>query len=179
MADNELMKIFIMKKYLFFIALIFFIACSKSHETTALNTVDTEFMQEVSLANFAAIDAALVADTNADDASVKSFANRVMATQPAMQNSLTTLAASLNVMLPSEADSIHKKKIAYLATLKGPLFDKSYINAQVTDYENTLSLFNKELSNGSNTEVINFARTYLPVIVQQSTNASDIQALLN
>ena len=161
------------------ILILVFAACSKKdHDDTTVSDTDIFFMQQVAYSNHAAIDAATIALENGNDSSVKFFATTVITTQGKIQEELEQLAAISVTPLPDSADAAHQAKAAYLATLSGHQFDTAYINAQLVDFQNTINLYNKELSQGNNAQIIQFARMYLPDIVDQWQEAFDIQASL-
>ena len=160
------------------LALVFAACSKKDHDNTIVSDVDIYFMQQVAYSNYAAMDAATIALENANDSSVKLFAANVITTQGKIQNDLEELAVQLTIQLPDTADAAHQAKTAHLATLSGHQFDTAYINTQLVDFQNTINLYNKELSDGNNAQIIQFARLYLPDIVDQWQDAFDIQATL-
>lgn len=163
--------------FTFLLVMLLFVACSKTNDNnTAVNNTDTDFMQQVSYLNYAFKDAAALAADQGDYDSIKVFANNLIATVNKIQSDMTAIAGNLGIALPTKADSAHQAEAAYLATLSGHKFDTKYIDAQVTDLQNVLLLYDNELSNGNNTQVINLARTYLSAMVNFSEDAIGIQA---
>lgn len=88
------------------------------------------------------------------------------------------MGAKLDMQLPTEADPVHKAKLAILKTLSGYEFDTTYINSQVMDHYATIALFENEISGGRNPLVKNYANKTLPHLKMHLEEALAIQARL-
>jgi putative membrane protein len=69
-------------------------------------------------------------------------------------------------------DAQHQMLMSRLDTLNGLAFDTVYINSQVKDHQANVTLFQSEVSAGSNQSVKDYASKYLPHI-QMHLNMAD------
>ena len=169
-----------MKHLIFcFFAIASCIGCGKHGPgNTTVNKTDVFFMQQASYSNLAEIDAGKIAALRGSYDSVKMFGSMMIADHSKAQSSLNALGKNLNVMLPTEPDSIHQAKSAILKTLSGHQFDTTYINGQVIDHMATVVVFQTEITGGFNVDVRNFAIKNLPMIEMHLQEALAIQSKL-
>jgi putative membrane protein len=151
-------------------------ACSKNdNDNTTINYTDSYFMQQASYSNNAEISAGAIAASKGSYDSVRMFGSMMVADHGKAEFSLDSLASSLSITIPLTPDSAHQAMAAYLQTLSGHMFDTAYINAQVQDHMNTISLFQQELSDGNNQQIKDYANKNLPVIEMHLQEAQSIQ----
>jgi putative membrane protein len=164
-------------KYLCVLAMVFmYAACSNDDDDNAnLNETDVYFMQQASYSNNAEITAGSIAASKGSYDSVRTYGTMMVSHHGEAQNALDSLASALSVSIPSTADSAHQAMAAYLQTLSGYSFDTAYINAQVKDHMATIAVFQKELSEGNNQLVLNYAQQNLPIIEMHLEEAQTIQ----
>ena len=80
------------------------------------------------------------------------------------QRKLKEIAASLSLMIADSINAAQKMAQKKLEFLSGTKFDTEYINGQIKDHKETIALFEKEISSGSNTQIKSFAAATLPTI---------------
>ncbi len=168
-------------KYLLVFAtiMLIYVSCSKSNNNNnVVNSQDSLFMKMVSYSNNDEIGAGAIAATKGSYDSVNMFGSEMVSDHGKAEKSLDSVAGNLNISVPSTPDSAHQAIAAMLQTLSGHTFDTTYINGQVTDHMNTLTVFQQELSNGNNQQVKNYAQTNLPMIQMHLQMAQAIQQAL-
>lgn len=166
-------------KFLFAVIAIASVACSKNNnDNTSLNNEDNYFMQQASYANYAEINAGALASVKGNTDSVKMFGVMMVSDHGKAQSSLDSLGTKFNVTLPNTADSVHQAMYAVLQLQSGKTFDTMYMNGQVNDHIATVALFQKEIAEGNNAMVKNFATVNLPIIQMHLQDAENIRALL-
>jgi putative membrane protein len=66
-----------------------------------------------------------------------------------------------------------------LQPLKGPDFDKAYVDAMISDHESDLKAFQKQAENSSDPELKAFAAKVVPVVQKHLDAIKAIQAKMN
>jgi putative membrane protein len=146
--------------------LVFVTSCDKNNDnnSNSLNSTDQNFMTMAAFSNNDEIDFAKLALTKSSNDSVKMFAQMMIADHTKATMGLDSLAGKYSVTLPTTIDSIHAALKTSLMALSGFSFDSSYVNGQVKDHMNAISLFQNEVNGGNNQDVKNFASGKLPVL---------------
>ena len=73
-------------------------------------------------------------------------------------------------------DLNHKAAYDRLSKISGTEFDRVYIQGQVEDHTAVVNAFQNEISNGSDADVVAFARKYLPAIQHHLEMARQLQS---
>jgi putative membrane protein len=169
-------------KYLFVCAAISLVCvqCSKSnnYNGTTVNGTDSYFAQQASYANLDEVGAGNIAAVKASNDSVRAFGGTMITENTNAQLSLDSLGTSLNIVLPTTADSLHQVMASQLQLLSDSTFDTTYINQEVRDHIAAVSLYQTEISAGNNQQIKNYAQTYLPVIQMRLQEAQTIQQMI-
>jgi putative membrane protein len=118
---------------------------------------DAQIAHIVVTANQVDIDAGKLAEARGTSAEVKAFGKQMVTDHTGVNKSATSLAAKLKVnpednptskSLKSGGD----KNLANLKSLKGPEFDKAYIDHEVTYHQAVLDALDKTLIPGAKNE---------------------------
>jgi putative membrane protein len=164
------------------LALAIFTSCSRddndSNPGNMTNSQDMTFVMQASVSNTAEIQAGQLAATKGTNPSVRSFGQFMVTEHTTAQNDLKNVGTAIGVAVKDSVDPMHVALMQRLNTLSGRTFDTAYMNAQVLDHQNTINLFNTELTSGNRTEVKNYASTYLPHIQMHYTMADSIRRKL-
>jgi putative membrane protein len=123
---------------------------------------DTDFMNSASQANLAEIQAGKIAAARSSNASVRSFADRMVADHTAAQTHLIVVAQKAGVSLVTEPDTEHQTIIAQLTQLSGLALDSAYLQNQLLDHQVTITLFQQESATGKDSVARSYAAEYLP-----------------
>ncbi len=140
-----------------------FFACKKDN-SNSVNANDKQFVTMAAMSNFAEISAGQLAVSKTSDMNVQMFAQKMIGDHTKAQDSLKLIAGQLGLNAPDSLDAAHVQMAAMLSAMSGRAFDSAYVHGQVTDHQNTVTLFQNETSNGSNSKVKTYVNTYLPAI---------------
>jgi len=82
----------------------------------------------------------------------------------------------VHVQTPQVADTLHQVLIQELSNLSGVVFDTTYMRTQVTDHQNMIAMYQREINTGSNIVLKNYATVYLPTVQANYNSAVSIAA---
>lgn len=175
-----------MKRFLNFmtislVAVVMVSSCKdddNDNNNTAPNDTDRNFMTMAAYANSNEIDAAQLALTKATNDSVKVFAQMMIAEHTNAKAKLDSVANQFTYTLPTTIDSAHAAMKVQMMALSGVTFDTTYMNSQVNDHVNTISLFQTEINQGNNPSIKNYATETLPHLQMHLERAQSIRAQL-
>lgn len=171
-----------MKKIIFcccFSTVVLASSCGKDdNNTNPLSTTDKTYMSQAAFSNLAEIDAGQLASMKGMNDSVKIFGMMMIAEHQKANTSLDSLAKAKGVTLPTAIDSEHVALKQRLSALSGRGFDTVYMNSQVKDHLKTITLFQAELTNGTNQNVKDYANKYLPNVQMHYTMADRLSKKL-
>jgi putative membrane protein len=159
------------------LALCITAACNDDDDDN-MNSMDRTFMEQAAYGNLAEIGAGQLASTKATNASVKMFGQMMVSDHSTAQTELEGLASGRGVDLPDQPDPPHQALMQRLMTLQGLAFDTAYMNSQVMDHQNTVALFEQEISNGRDPQIIQYANKYLPHIRMHLQKADSLARAL-
>jgi putative membrane protein len=152
--------------------------CDKDDEDEAnkVNAQDQSFAVQASMSNRAEIELGTLAQTKASDASVKNFAQMMVAQHTTAQGELTSIAgsANLSVSLTDSLGATHKSLRDSLMARTGRAFDTIYIKSQVRAHQMSLVNFQSEENGGMNQDLKNYASKYRPAVQTHLTMADTI-----
>lgn len=132
--------------------------------TNAKAQSSEEFFKKAAVGNMAEINAGRIATEAAANDSVKKFGEMMINDHTKALNELISIAKERNVTLPEFVDSTHKTAMDKLMNLKGKTFDFEYMQQQVKDHKETITLFEKQVASGTDEKLKAYAQKYLPAI---------------
>jgi putative membrane protein len=156
----------------------------KNGVTAAVNSVsnavtgrptEEDFWNKAAEGGMAEVELSKLAQTKAQNADVKKFAQTMVTDHTKANGELKTLAGKMNVTLPSELNSTHKSTADKLNSLTGADFDKAYVDAMVKDHDDAVSLFQTEADGGTTADLKAFAAKTLPTLKSHQSMIKDIQ----
>ncbi len=145
------------------------------HQT---NTQDQLFAQQAAIGGQAEVALGRLAERKAQNSLVREFAKRMANDHGQANASLTDLAKSAKIPLPSEPDPEHKAVQEKLEALSGAEFDLAYLAAQTTDHQKSVQLLLWEINSGQDAQLQQFASRTLPVVLSHLKSAQDIMTQL-
>lgn len=159
--------VMIMKKSLMACALVAFLfSCDKDDDenlpSNNISTADRNFVQQAAMGNQAELETSQLALTRGDDTAIRSFAQMMITDHQMAGSRLDSIATSLGLSTPDSLDAEHVALKAQLDTLSGRAFDSVYINTQVSDHQENITLFQGQRDNGTNQRLKDFAGSVLP-----------------
>jgi len=125
---------------------------------------DESFYRNAAEGGLAEIDAGTLAQSQGSTQSVKDFGAMMVKDHGTANDKLKKIAASKSVKLPADPGLKHKGKKKLLETKSGADFDSAYIDAQIQDHEDTVKLFQQEISSGKDADAKAFASETLPTV---------------
>jgi putative membrane protein len=135
---------------------------------------DSSFYKSLAQGGMAEVDLGKLASTKAADPSVKDFGAMMVKDHSAANQELKSLAASKSVPLPHGPGVAAHAKKAELEALSGSAFDKSYVANQIKAHQSTVTLLQKEISSGKDSDAKAFAQKVLPIVQSHLSAAEKI-----
>lgn len=127
-------------------------------------TSPTGFMTEAARGGMAEVELSRPAQTKAQNAEVKAFAQKMVQDHTNANTELKALAAKKTVTLPTDLDAAHKTMAENMAKLTGAEFDKAYVDAMVADHEKSVALFQTQADSGTDADAKALAAKTLPTL---------------
>jgi len=143
-----------------------------------LGRMDRTFMQTIAEGNRAEIRLGRLALQRASSPAVKNVAKMIITGHTQAQQSLQALAEQKDVRLPQSLNRRHRTQEAQLRRLSGAAFDRAYITGQVVDHRRTVALFQRELDNGTDSNVRDYAQRFLSDVQNHTKMLEQIYAQL-
>lgn len=149
-------------------------------QNVQVNTIsqDKEFVMKAGYANRAEIDLAQLALSQANNDSVKAYAQFMINEHTLAQNELKSIAAPKNISVPDTLDAAHKTLKQQFMNMSGTQFDSAYIQLQIQDHQKTQQDFQTEINEGKDTDIKNYSNKYLPHINMHLQKAQQIQNMI-
>jgi putative membrane protein len=143
----------------------------------SLSQQDKTFVREAGAGSLAEADLGKLAEQNGATPAVREF-GRWMATDHGLvaNNWLKAILADENESFQPTLTAQDKQLRRKLEAVSGTQFDREYIQAQVTDHEKTIPVFQKEARDGHNPMIKNFAENLIPVLQQHLAEAKALAA---
>jgi putative membrane protein len=149
---------------------------------TGGSLTDPQIAEIVITANQAGVDAAKLAKSHSTNKDVLSLANTMARDHEASNKQTKELAKKLHVKPEQSATSEQmstdaKENLASLKKLKGPAFDKAYLDHEVTFHQQVLSSIQNDLiPNAKNAQLKSLLEKTAPVIQAHLDHAKSVQS---
>lgn len=108
---------------------------------------------------------------NSQNEEIRTFAQKMVTDHTAVNDELKTLAASKNVMLPTDISAKQKSSMDKLSNLSGMEFDREFMKIMVKDHEALVKLFQKQADSGTDEDAKAFAAKNLPTLQEHLSMA--------
>ena len=125
---------------------------------------DAAFFKNAAEGGIAEVEAGHLAQDKGNSRQVKDFGAMMVKDHSAANDKLQALAASKTVVLPTTSSVEQMAAKAKLKVLSGETFDKSYVKGQISAHQDTIALFQKEISSGQDADAKAFASATLPTV---------------
>jgi predicted outer membrane protein len=99
---------------------------------------ETQFVEQMLIANMAEIQLGQMGSERASSAEVKSYAQMMVADHSKANQALMPLAQSLGVQQPTELDEKHRRMAERLSKLEGERFDREFMRAMVDAHKDVV-----------------------------------------
>jgi len=138
-----------------------------------VSTTDETFMINTAKAGMAEVELGKLATQNASSESVKKFGQKMVDDHSKGNDELKALAASKNVVLPSEVDAQDKSMKDKLAAMKGEAFDREYMTMMVAGHRKVAESFRTEATSVQDADLKAWVTKTLPTIEEHLKLAQD------
>jgi putative membrane protein len=122
-----------------------------------------DFVKDASQGGMAEVELGKLALKNSQNADVKKFAQMMIDDHGKANAELKTLATKKSFTVPEGVGS-HKAVMDRLEPLTGTAFDKSYVDAMLTDHNNDIKDFEYQANSSTDPDVKAFAAKTLPTL---------------
>jgi putative membrane protein len=139
-----------------------------------LNSDDQQFMLQAAWAGMAEIRLSQLAGDRAGTDEVREFGQHMIHDHTAANQELKNLASRKGAQVSEELDREHTEAMNRLKSLKGPEFDREYINVMVRDHRKVIAEFEREAQQGEDEELKRWAGQTLPKLQRHLEMAEDI-----
>lgn len=153
-------------------------AQSANSKQASLNQQDREFANMAAQANQGEIEIGTLAQQKASNDAVKQFAKTIVDDHNNAGQQLKSWASQSNFTLPSGLTPEDNSTKSSLSSESGSQFDQKFIQAQLQDHKKAIALFEKEVSEGQDPQLKQFAQTTLPVLQDHVRIAEDLAGKL-
>lgn len=145
-----------------------------------LSHADKSFINSAAEAGLTEINASKIALAKTSNQDVKDFATMMVDDHTTMADNLKKLAASKNVVPPTEPGMMQKAKIAILEKMDGAMFDKQYASMiGVSAHEDAVGLFSKTAREARDPDVKDFAAKSLSKLQRHLEMATSLKTRLD
>ena len=127
-----------------------------------LSQQDQTFMTQNAQTDLAEITVGQLASQRATTAPIRQAAQTIASDHQQVLSKLQDLARNLRVTLPNSPDPAQQQLAQQLNAASGTSFDQAYLQAMVQGHQTSISQTQQEIQSGSNPQVIDFAKSYLP-----------------
>lgn len=145
-----------------------------SNSTSGVKSVN-DFMTEAAQGGMAEVELSRMAQTKAQNADVKKFAQKMVQDHTNANNELKGVATKKTVTLPTDVGAMHKAAMDKLKGMSGADFDKEYVAEMVKDHEKDVADFQKQADGATDADVKAFAAKTLPTLKMHLEMIKDIQ----
>lgn len=156
-----------------------------SNGLQAQSVTDAQIASIVVTANQVDVDAGKLAGARAAGDEVKAFARLMVADHTGVNKAAADLAARLEITPQDNPTSrslkaAGEKNVAHLATLKGPAFDRAYIDQEVAYHQQVIDALDKTLiPNATNAELKALLVKVRPAFVAHLEHAKRLRAAVS
>lgn len=140
-----------------------------------LTDQDKSFMSDAAKAGYGEIQLGKLALKKSHSKDVRDYAQKLVDDHEKAASDLAKIAAEKGVTLPdskSLADSFSEGK---LKMYSGRHFDQAFFSKMVSDHKDVIATFQKEVSQGSDTDVKDFASTTIPALQEHLDKAQAME----
>jgi putative membrane protein len=129
-----------------------------------MSSADHNFVMNAAKGGTAEVELGSLANQQATKPAVKQFGERMVKDHTEANNRLQQIAQQKGMTLPIGLPDDAKQLKQQLTNMKGPEFDRTYMQNMVEDHQKDVAEFQKEADEGQDPDVKNFAATTLPTL---------------
>jgi putative membrane protein len=150
---------------------------SAGHDAGHEKLSSKEFVKRAAEANLAEIKVSELAQSKAQSADVKQFAQQMITDHTQAGAELSKIAQGKNLKVPDDTDMMHKASMKLLQAKSGESFDSSYMEQMDKDHQKVIALFQSAASSADvDPELKAFASKTLPKLQQHHHLVAQVEA---
>ncbi|WP_419728507.1 DUF4142 domain-containing protein [Lichenicola sp.] len=139
-----------------------------------LAAADSAFIVTAAQGGMAEVQEGQLAQTNARNPRVKSFATKMVSDHTANNDQLKQIAVAKGASVPTGPNDMQTQELSTLQAEKGRKFDHDYIADQIAGHTAMLQAFQTEAASGTDADLKKFASDTIPVIQSHLDMANGI-----
>jgi putative membrane protein len=128
-----------------------------------LSSTDADFVSKAAAGGAAEVQEGQLA-MQQGDGRVKTIARTIVNDHEKANKQLEALAKAKGIDVTAAPDPQQAEQINSLRGQKGKAFDDAWLNAQISDHEATIALFQQEANQGTDPSLKAFAKKTLPIL---------------
>jgi len=141
-----------------------FLAGPAFAESSAADASDQAFVTAAAQGGMAEVADGKLAASKTSDSKVRAFAEKMVGDHTKANEQLKAIAKNDGFTLPTSVGAENARMKASIAKLDGKTFDGTYLQGQEQGHEKMEHVFQKEIADGKNRDLVAFAKTTLPVV---------------
>jgi putative membrane protein len=127
-----------------------------------LSQQDRTFVTQNAQFDLREIAAGKLAVAHATTAPIRQTAQTIMSNHQQVLSQVQGVARDLHVTLPSSPDAMQQQQVQQLEASSGTAFDHTYVQDEISGHQTSIAQTQQEIKSGSDQQVVNFAKSYLP-----------------
>ena len=136
----------------------------------------TNFLADAIRGNVAEAKLGQLAAERAQSQQVREYGEALRKDHTQSLEKASRLASQIDVPAASELSARQQKQFEALQTLSGDEFDTTFLSQMVRDHQETIAKFSTQAQDGSDPEVMAFAKETLPTLQAHLQHAQSIQS---
>ena len=131
---------------------------------SAVSAQGVDFVFQAGFFGAGAVRMAQLAPLNASAPQIRDVANTILRDISVQNAALTSIGNTIGVVPPAAGDSGREAAAVVLEGLSGPMFDRQYLEEQISEHRAAVALFGAESERGQDPDLRSFAAQYLPTL---------------
>src|SRR5437762_12711126 len=132
--------------------------------TTTLSSTDRDFAVKAAQGGMAEVALDNLAQQQGSSPKVKDFGRKLSTDHSKANDELMQIASREGITLPAAMDSKHQQTVERFSKLSGAQFDREFLKDAVNDYTEDIEEFKKEVSQGTDPALRDFASKHVSVL---------------
>jgi putative membrane protein len=129
-----------------------------------MSAADKKFMMNAAMGGMEEVEMGKLAASNATNADVKAFGQRMVDDHTKANDQLKQLAQTKGVTLPTDMSKAQHADMTKLGKMTGDAFDHAYVKMMVKDHKKDVAEFQMESMRGADADIKSFATRTLPTL---------------
>lgn len=139
-------------------------AAARDSKSVVLSSQDQQFLTQAWGVSQSEVKLGKLAQDKGTSQQVKDFGKQLEADHNLASDQLKRIAKKANVDLPDALPIDKQQTIDRLSKLQGPAFDQAFLQQIASGHDQAIDLFQSQVQQGQNPDLVNFARTQLPTL---------------